>query len=297
MLSPFSVSVIIPAHNAEATLAACLESVCQQSISPADLIEIIVIDNASTDRTAEIVQRWPDPRVKYGFNRNPGANFARNDGIRQATGSIIAFTDADCVAAPDWLENGIQFLAENNVDLVAGVIHIPVDRTASIWAKLDASWYLDQALSVSEGWVATANLMMRRDVIAKVGPFDEVLTAWEDVEFGLRCVRAGFRLAYAPTVRVNHPPRNTLLATLRRNYRSARGLALVTHHDMKVYKHGWRKLLPRPTAKNLYAERLAHLNLKRWQVFQLGLLRYVFVEVHYMFSFAWQRFLARRPHP
>lgn len=94
-----TISVIVPAYNAEGTIALCVESLLRQTRHP---VEIIVVDDASTDRTPAVAAGCGARVIRLHENRGPGV--ARNAGAKHAVGDILAFTDSDCVAPPDWLE-------------------------------------------------------------------------------------------------------------------------------------------------------------------------------------------------
>lgn len=97
------VSVIIPAYNEELLLAKTLEAVLAQDYSD---FEVIVVDNASTDKTADIVAQFP--QVKYLYESRKGLLWARETGRRHATGEILVNTDADCIPDSDWLSRGVS---------------------------------------------------------------------------------------------------------------------------------------------------------------------------------------------
>jgi glycosyltransferase involved in cell wall biosynthesis len=109
MTQTHPVSVIIPAYNAEAFLEETLQSIHQQTVQPA---EIIVIDDGSTDRTAEIVQQFPHD-IRYVYQNNQGQEAAAEHGIRLATSDYVAFLDADDLWVPDKLEKQLKLLEEH----------------------------------------------------------------------------------------------------------------------------------------------------------------------------------------
>ena len=110
------ISVIIPAYNAERTIADCLSSIIAQKECPS--YEVLVIDNASTDRTALIASDFP---ITLLHEPRKGASNARTCGIRNARGSVIAFTDSDCIADSFWLkELYLSFCSDPNITIAGG---------------------------------------------------------------------------------------------------------------------------------------------------------------------------------
>jgi glycosyltransferase involved in cell wall biosynthesis len=189
-------SVIIPARNAAGTLAATLDAVAAQDLSDH---EVIVVDDGSTDETAEIAQSRPG----VTFLRGPGAGPApaRELGVRSSAGRILAFTDADCVPSPDWLRRGVE--ATSDAGIVQGAVRAatierrhPFDRTVSI----------DRFTGLFE----CANLFVTRTAFDAAGGFEDWLHAEigkplaEDVWLGWRVVRAGATAAFEPRAVVSH---------------------------------------------------------------------------------------------
>ena len=110
------VSVVVPAYNAESSIALCLEALMQQDY-PGNLFEIIVVDDGSADATAHIVQGFP---VRYVYQKNAGPAAARNHGAQKAAGEILLFTDADCVPDPDWVEEMVLAFRNPSIAAVKG---------------------------------------------------------------------------------------------------------------------------------------------------------------------------------
>lgn len=105
-----TISMIIPAYNAEQTIRETIQSVLEQTFSD---FEIIVIDDGSNDRTSDIIQKIADPRLKCFSYTNGGSSVARNRGISHAKGEFIAFLDADDLWTPDKLELQIEALQKH----------------------------------------------------------------------------------------------------------------------------------------------------------------------------------------
>jgi len=188
-------SVIVIALNAEATLKDCLKSITGQSQRPD---EIIVVDNGSTDSTAEIASNAGAHVVSEPAR---GRAKARNAGVKAARGDLLAFTDADAVAHKDWLRNlvGHPGLREGDVAGVAG--NVIANNPQKLIPKL-----LD-LLIANIPHHATWNILYHKKILEEVGGFDARLGNAEDVELAWRLTRRGYRIEYAPEAIVyhNHP--------------------------------------------------------------------------------------------
>ncbi len=111
----FNISIIIPAYNCEKTIKKCLESIINQSKKE---IEIIVINDGSTDDTEKIIKRFNDERIKYFKNKNQGIGKTRNFGIEKAMGDYLLFVDSDDYLAPEACEKLYQKAINENLDIV-----------------------------------------------------------------------------------------------------------------------------------------------------------------------------------
>ncbi|HYO46239.1 MAG TPA: glycosyltransferase [Gemmatimonadota bacterium] len=206
MTLPF-VSVVIPVFHHAARLESCLESLEGQTY-PGDRYEVIVVNNGREGEIERLVERFG--RTQVGHELRPSQFAARNRGLELARGDVIAFIDADCIARPDWMEQGVARLAA--ADIVAGRIDIfSRDQGRPTAVELyDMLTNLDQRTYVRAGrFGATANLFVRRAVFDTVGSFDPVTRSGGDVEWGQRAVAQGFALDYADEARVDHPARES----------------------------------------------------------------------------------------
>ena len=243
------VSVIVPVHNDGEGLASLLDALLEQTW-PAGSCEILIVDNGSTDDTPAVAERYraraPD-RVAVLREARRGSYAARNRGIEAATGSVLAFTDADCVPAPDWIEAGVRALEAGAAELAAGRIAMTfAGPEPTPWEYFDAVRKLNQrAYAEVYGFGATANLFVRRAVIERRGAFRADLQSGGDYEFGRRATGAGERLVYAEAAMVEHPARGSLQEILKKTRRVTRGqreldrLGLLDHGRLT-----WRRLVP-----------------------------------------------------
>jgi glycosyltransferase involved in cell wall biosynthesis len=217
------VSIIVPARNAEVEARRLLAALHAQTAST-DSFEIIVVDDASSDATAEQVRADPLARL-IELPAAVGPYPARNVAARTARGDLLAFTDADCIPAPDWIEQGVAAFGPAEVDLIAGAIRIPLGDRPSAVSLVDAARHLNQELYFSRGYGATANMWVRRTVFEEIGGFNEQLLSGGDWEFGLRTREAGKKLEYVPAASVDHPPRARPSELVRKGYRIGLGAA------------------------------------------------------------------------
>lgn len=216
---PF-VSVIIPVFNDGERLQRCLSALDQQTY-PAHLYEVIVVDNGSdmSEPIAGITAQFQ--QTTYTYESHPGSYAARNQGMTLAKGSAIAFTDADCLPATNWIEQGVvRLLQTPNVGLVGGKIvcsfvdptnPTPVELYESLWYPLPQQEFVEK-----HHFAATANLFTFASVMQRVGGFDGTLKSNGDREWGRRVHRAGYALIYGETVQVTHPARHHLSELHRR---------------------------------------------------------------------------------
>jgi len=196
-------SVIVPHFDQKALLALCLESLERQTIAR-DRYEVIVADNGTPGGLEDIKARFPAVVFTTAVER--GAAPARNAGLAIATGAAIAFTDADCVAADDWLENGIAGLAD--ADLCGGRILVTAtdeERLSPVEAFERVFAFRQRDYVERKGFAATANLFVRREGAVRIGPFTNGLS--EDVDWCRRAQALGLRLAFNDRSIVSHPAR------------------------------------------------------------------------------------------
>jgi glycosyltransferase involved in cell wall biosynthesis len=184
-----TVSVIMPAYNAEPFIPQALERLLNQTFRD---VEVLVIDDGSQDQTAALVQAYGPP-VDYIHQPHGGVSRARNAGLRRATGQYIAFHDADDVWEPTKLEKQVAVLESRPEIGLCFTSVLVVDRELSPMRVIHARDYADfcEALllypSVVTGSCSSA--MVRRDVVGAVGGFDPALSIAADWDYWLRLSR------------------------------------------------------------------------------------------------------------
>ena len=219
------VSVVIPAYNAVATLGRCLAALSAQSRSPD---EIIVVDDGSTDDTAELARRY-GVRVVRQANAGPAA--ARNAGARAAHGDLLLFTDADCAPAPDWVERLVATFSDSTVSGAKGVYQTAQTELVARFVQIEYEDKYDRMRGQERiDFVDTYSAAYRRDLFLQAGGFDTAFptASVEDQEFSFRLAQAGHRLVFVPDARVAHLHDRTLVEYVRRKFWIGHWKALVT---------------------------------------------------------------------
>lgn len=203
--------MIVPFKNNEAQLRLCLRKLQAQSL-PRTLYEVIAVNNGAESDLGMIAKEFPD--VVWIHESRIGSYAARNAGLSQAKGELIAFTDADCLPSPDWLERASRVLLDGRATIVGGRIDLitPMDRPLNEHEIFEERFFgmADHRYLIEKrGFAATANLITYRSVFDRVGLFDADLKSSGDREWVERAVRKGEKLEYAPDAVVAHPRRST----------------------------------------------------------------------------------------
>lgn len=205
-------AIIIPAYGDLAGLQACIDALAAQTEPD---FEAIVCDN---NTEPPLAPRLPDARFRLVREARPGSYAARNRAMQDATAPTLAFTDADCLPSPTWVEEGLRAVAGEPDAVHAGHVQMfPKDPARPTWVeRYEMQWGLRQDIAIREGgYAVTANLWVTRAVFDAVGPFDADLASGGDREWSQRAAAAGHPILYAPTAIVHHPARSTwqVLAT------------------------------------------------------------------------------------
>jgi len=205
------VSVVIPFYNRVQWVDWTIGSVLRQQLPPGTLVEIIAVDNGSTDGTAERLGRHP-VRIVRCDERGPGA--ARNAGIAAARAPVIAFTDSDCLVDDHWLWNITDAFRDPDV-LAAGGRIISLEQDVYVASFTDCIGILNnerffEGSGFFPPFFATANAAYRRNALQKVGGFDNSLWMSEDADLAWRVLGLGGTFVYREDAVVYHQHRKTL---------------------------------------------------------------------------------------
>ena len=196
------VTVVVPVYNGASTIADCVRSLIALEY-PKERLEIVVVNNLSTDATVSILREFGDAiRLLDEPVRGPAA--ARNCGIRASRREVIALTDADCVVDRDWLRHIVSPLSDERVGVSGGRI-LSIRPCNAIEQFGEEIHDHEKAINVYRPpYVITMNWASRRAVLEEAGLFDKTLLRCEDVDLAYRITSGGYRLAYAPEAIVYH---------------------------------------------------------------------------------------------
>ncbi len=201
------VSVVIPHLNQAVAATVCLRSLAEQSY-PAEMVEIIVVDNGSTQDISGLHAAFPG--VTFLAEPEPGPGNARNTGVAASTGEMIAFIDADCRAHPQWIESAVSALTQTeSTGVVGGDVRIDCADEAvmtGLEAYESVFAYRQKMYIEKMHFSGTGNLAVRADVFAKVGTFGGIAVA-EDRDWGRRAQAIGHPACYVPSMIIWHPAR------------------------------------------------------------------------------------------
>ncbi len=234
------VSIIIPVRNRPEEITACLDSLSQLDY-PDEKIEIIVVDDASDDNTADAVSKFPVNLV--ALKEHKQASFCRNLASQRAKGSILAFIDSDCLADPLWLKELIPAFKDPSLGAVGGMvdsyfIEKGLDRYEKVKSSLNmGSWSKSSREGEKFFYLPSCNLLVRRDLFLRLSGFKDVLHVGEDVDLCWRLQDDGYHVEYRPVGRVYHKHRNIIRYFCARRFDYGTSEALLQRLHAKRIKY------------------------------------------------------------
>jgi len=208
---------------------------------PVECREILVVDNGSTDRTAKIIKSFP---IRYLCETRRGISYARNRGIEESRGDILAFTDSDCMVTTMWLRELVQGFQKERIGGMEGetVDYPPVTPVEHYTARRRSFSYKMRLASPLSPYVITANAAFRREVFDHIGGFDPRFPSGEDVDFSWRFFQeTDFELGYNPRAVVFHRHRSTVRDFFSQHVRTGRGIAHLRTKYPERLPWSWQK--------------------------------------------------------
>jgi glycosyltransferase involved in cell wall biosynthesis len=247
------VSIVIPAYNMERFIQETLYTVESQTYQN---WELLVVDDCSQDRTAEIVQAFaaahPDRRVRLlHHEQNKGLAGTRNTGVRHAHGEYIALLDADDLWSETFLETMLATLREQQADIAYCPVEMFADgaeQVSGLWGPTGEELATFPASLYRRNFLSSSAVLIRHSVFTQIGMFDERIRACEDYDFWLRAATAELHFIYVTDIlgRYRQHP-----SSLKRNEKSL-------YETMAFVLHKYCSWSAVPT--NVRRARLAHVN-------------------------------------
>jgi cellulose synthase/poly-beta-1,6-N-acetylglucosamine synthase-like glycosyltransferase len=220
------VSIIIPMRNEKKNAVRCLDSLRNQNFTN---IEIIVVDDGSTDNTVKLSLQYADKVIPA---ERKGISSAKNIGIKNSKGDYIVFTDADCVVSKDWLVELLKGFNEEGIVSVGGP-NLNISTRNILSESIDGIFYFLSKLgfrygacSENSGFVEHnpgCNVIYKKSIFQKVGLFNENLITAEDEEMDYRIIKNGYKIYYMPGAKVQHFRRDSFASFLKQLYRYSVG--------------------------------------------------------------------------
>jgi len=247
-------SIVVPIFNSQHVIHRCLDALVNQTV-PRQRYEILVVDDGSTEPIPQALETNPDItliRIPHG-----GPSAARNAGVAAAWGDIVAFTDSDCVPAPDWLEKITQPFGSKRVVGVKGVYCTQQKELIARFVQLEYQYKYDRMAKLPQvDFIDTYSAAYRRDIFLQNGGFDTSFTvpSVEDQEFSFRLAQKGYHLEFIPEAAVYHVHDRNLSDYWKRKF----GIGY-----WKAYMLRW---LPQKTFNDSHTS-----PSQRWQIGFLGL--------------------------
>ena len=193
--NPLLVTAIMAAYNGERYIEQALGSILRQTHRP---LEVIVVDDGSTDGTADSVRRFPE--VRYVFQQNRGPAAARNLALSMSSGDLVTFLDQDDEWTGDKLERQVPFMLEHpEVDCSFAWQRVTLEEEIRNDVPAPLKNYLRKNGPLQAGYLP-GTLMARRSLFDRVGLFDESFLNTSDAEWFFRCKDAGAKMAVLPDI-------------------------------------------------------------------------------------------------
>lgn len=242
--------MIVPVRNGAAVIGPCVESILQSRYGR-ERLQVIVVDNGSSDPTLDVLGDFQNDIEIVRENRvGPGA--ARNAGLRVAEGDIVAFTDADCVVDPGWVDALVTAHGVSG-DVIGGrILSLPgANKIAQFGERIH-----DHRFAIEfchPPYTITMNLAVTASALREVGGFDNRFLRGEDVDLSYRLRDLGCRFAYEPEAIIYHRNRDSLTALAREAWLHGLCASKIGRAYRERHEELWESVPP-PMTEPVYAE-------------------------------------------
>lgn len=219
-------TIVIPTYKRFDQLRECLHSISRLDY-PRDDFEVVVVDDGSPSSPGSIVEPFQSQfNLRLVIQPHAGPATARNRGVSEASGAFIAFTDDDCMPAPNWLTRLRCRLDADPGSVIAGnTVNTLTDNPYSTASQMLIDYLNAYYNKENARFLTSNNMALSKEVFTKIGGFDTTfpLAAAEDREFCDRCVHFGLKTVFAPEAVVRHAHPLTLKRFIRQHYNYGRG--------------------------------------------------------------------------
>lgn len=217
------VSIIIPTYKHWGILQICLDALSRQ-VYGLDSFEVIIINNDSEVMDVpNSVNLAKNMRIIH--EPTPGSYAARNKGLREAKGSIIGFTDSDCIPGENWISNAVDcYLNNDSAERIAGKVNLfRLEGGNKLVWYFETITAFNQKHNVEKGLSVTANMFVKKSALDRVGMFNSTLYSGGDMEWNKRATAQGIHIDYVSSILVSHPARLTYAEMVRKTRRTIGG--------------------------------------------------------------------------
>jgi mycofactocin system glycosyltransferase len=241
------VSIIIPVRNRPKDIKACLESLAQLRY-PQERLEIIVVDDSSSDNTVEIIKEFPVQVI--ALKKHKQASYCRNLAASRAKGEILAFIDSDCLADPQWLLELIPSFKDQSIGAVGGFVDGYYDKSGldcyeKVKSSLNMGLWPKKSKKINPFfYLPSCNLLVRREQFISIGGFKEKLVVGEDVDLCWRLRKKGLEIEYQPKGKIYHKHRNSIQAFCKRRFDYGTSEPMLHREHGEKIKRLYLPLLP-----------------------------------------------------
>ena len=298
------VSIVISCRNEENFIGICLDSIIANDY-PNDMLEILIVDGMSEDRTREVVSRYAQKNsfVELLINKDKITPVAMNMGIKRARGDIIILVNAHSILDVNFLKYSIEYCAKTGADAVGGMLNT-INEDKTLFAQtiplaadsIFGSGGRRYRSRTQEGWVKDTlpYCAYPKEVFEKIGLIDEELVRDQDEEFNYRILRKGGKIYYTPQIKSYLHIRPSLKKLWRQHFQYGYFKVMVAQKVGAILT--WRQLIPSVFVSSLILTGLLSLlsNYSLW-LFLLIVVLYLSANLAFSFSIALKKGLKLLP--